>query len=1352
MSKYVKPYVIGYDLGDQTVASVAINANYNVIKQNGHKMAMVNTFSEGQSKAERRAYRETRRNIAHKKWLKKQLYHYFREHQVNGNIDETQRCFKTSWISQRDAKRANDKSEKGLYLTNGDYPTVWHAADALIKNDEQRLPQDAAGRTQLIYEVLHNFLNRRGHFLMPNLKVNGFIQQNFDHAELLKRLRDAAQDELDLKLGNNLNGFKQAMTMTAGILKRKEALIAAIQNDQLNKVDQNRLKILAGLCAGSVVSTKQLMKLFDLHDEPSSKVQLSSADVDEQLDALSHDLPDQDMNLIKIADQIYYQSQLSFLMQPGKSFVDVQLERYDQFGKDLVMLKQRILPHLKSVKDQAKYRDLIDRYVDARGSIRDKSCRNVLKTGKADKSLKPIDQKSFAEDVLKKLVKASYDVDLTSLIGQENVDRITNGNFLVKTRSVQNARVPHQAIQSVVRQIIDRQKQVSGLEWLGHQNYADSWFPDEAYDLERFFDFRIPYFVGPLVHSTDQSEFSWLVRKASGTLTVFNFTKKVDLIASARGFIKRLTAQDTYLLDEPVMASSTMTYQKYAVLDELNRLTVKSMGHIRQLKTDEKQAIYDELFKQKVSVSLLAVARLLQTKFNLFNDVKLGDNVIAYVKGLSQENPNLSGAKAKFNNSLSTYHKWRCSYGFSDEQIKKHFDDFEQIAEILTVFDQDSKLIKRAVLKKFTWLSEEQINQLSKDHLEGWGRLSKRLLTGMTDDHDQTIMDNMWYSQLTLNQCLANQKIKAEIESHRKALMSQSQTRREAIDALLDRSYAAPAVRKVVHRFAGSLLGIMKQMQYAPEMIVIESARVDGKGKMHNTPLAKQIDQVVNELNRDVKSEWKSLSASERKSLTLAQRLYFLQNGKDIYTGKPLDFNNLVNTTNVDHVVPQRLMKDDSLDNKVLTNGITNNLKSGNKCAARIVTAEGQQLWQDLYHAGMMSKAKYNHLRTNWDDPLTQHQGSKMLNRSLTETHQVNRLCAQIATMLTKAFDTKVVTMRSAVTSLLRDKSQFKNTKNRAASDLHHGVDAYLVAFAAQYLWNSYKWLRPILDYNRFYKKAKLPKNLKISDVGFDDLFNDEQYSKLLGRLNHFDMNQIRVHYETGLPAISAGGTLANATIQPAGSLRKGKNYLPVQGQNPDIYGYRNSITNCKMVLVKITKGNKQGMYRFVSIPRNKENIIEEYVGSQAKNAEIIRRDLTVFDLFEIPGTGLEFAANGDEFVLRNQIPYSNKMLRLINQKEQLNADELKQLIKQMINLIKNQYQYMINHQLGTNFVKIGVMNVDGELAKEHDIDHLREIVDDLLIGFNCSKARVSFHIGDVKFSSLGRWKQTCWPNVKMVK
>lgn len=54
--------------------------------------------------------------------------------------------------------------------------------------------------------------------------------------------------------------------------------------------------------------------------------------------------------------------------------------------------------------------------------------------------------------------------------------------------------------------------------------------------------------------------------------------------------------------------------------------------------------------------------------------------------------------------------------------------------------------------------------------------------------------------------------------------------------------------------------------------------------------------------------------------------LYFMQGGRDIYTGEPLNIDNL-SSYDIDHILPQSLIKDNSLDNRVLVHPLVNREK-----------------------------------------------------------------------------------------------------------------------------------------------------------------------------------------------------------------------------------------------------------------------------------------------------------------------------------------------------------------------------------------------------------------------------------------
>ena len=113
-----------------------------------------------------------------------------------------------------------------------------------------------------------------------------------------------------------------------------------------------------------------------------------------------------------------------------------------------------------------------------------------------------------------------------------------------------------------------------------------------------------------------------------------------------------------------------------------------------------------------------------------------------------------------FNNSFSTYIDYRNIFGDEIDNPNKQAD-FEKMIEWSTVFE-DRKIFKRK-LKEITWLTSEQIKQVSSKRYSGWGRLSKKLLTQITDENGVNILQRLWNEPETLTEVLANPVIKRKI-------------------------------------------------------------------------------------------------------------------------------------------------------------------------------------------------------------------------------------------------------------------------------------------------------------------------------------------------------------------------------------------------------------------------------------------------------------------------------------------------------------------------------------------------------------------------------------------------------------
>ena len=103
------------------------------------------------------------------------------------------------------------------------------------------------------------------------------------------------------------------------------------------------------------------------------------------------------------------------------------------------------------------------------------------------------------------------------------------------------------------------------------------------------FNFRIPYYVGPL--STRHKENGanvWIQRKEEGYIYPWNFEQKVDEEASNESFIRRMTNKCTYIPTEDVIPKMSLLYSKFMVLNELNNLKIRG----KEITVSQKQAIY----------------------------------------------------------------------------------------------------------------------------------------------------------------------------------------------------------------------------------------------------------------------------------------------------------------------------------------------------------------------------------------------------------------------------------------------------------------------------------------------------------------------------------------------------------------------------------------------------------------------------------------------------------------------------------------------------------------------------------------------------------------------------------------
>ena len=95
-------------------------------------------------------------------------------------------------------------------------------------------------------------------------------------------------------------------------------------------------------------------------------------------------------------------------------------------------------------------------------------------------------------------------------------------------------------------------------------------------------------------------------------------------------------------------------------------------------------------------------------------------------------------------------------------------------------------------------------------------------------------------------------------------------------------------------------------MGHKPESIVIEMARENqttAKGNSKSQQRFKRLSNAISKLGSNILKEHPTDNTELQNDRLF---LYYLQNGKDMYTGEPLDINQL-SSYDIDHIIPQAL-------------------------------------------------------------------------------------------------------------------------------------------------------------------------------------------------------------------------------------------------------------------------------------------------------------------------------------------------------------------------------------------------------------------------------------------------------------
>lgn len=916
---------------------------------------------------------------------------------------------------------------------------------------------------RLVYLALAHMIKYRGHFLIEGdfNSRNNDIKKNFQ--DFLDSYNAIFESDLSLENSKQLEEIvKDKISKSA----KKDRLLKLFPGEKNSGIFSEFLKLIVG-------NQADFRKYFNLDEKTS--LHFSKESYDEDLETLLGHIGDDYSDVFLKAKKLYDAILLSGILTVTDNEIEAPLSsamimRYKEHEEDLALLKA----YIRNISLET-YNEVF---------------KDDTKNGYAGY----IDGKTNQEDFYVYLKKL-----LTGLEGADYfLEKINREDLLRKQRTFDNGSIPYQIHLQEMRAIIDKQAK---------------FYPFLAKNkekIEKILTFRIPYYVGPLARGN--SDFAWSIRKRNEKITPWNFEDVIDKESSAEAFINRMTSFDLYLPEEKVLPKHSLLYETFTVYNELTkvRFIAEGMRDYQFLDSKQKKDIIRLYFKGKRKVT--------------------DKDIIDYLHAIDgYDGIELKGIEKQFNSSLSTYHDL-----LNIINEKEFLDDssneaiIEEIIHTLTIFE-DREMIKQRLSKFDNIFDKSVLKKLSRRHYTGWGKLSAKLINGIRDEKSgKTILDYLiddGISNRNFMQLIHDDTLSFKKKIQKAQIIGDQDNIKQVVQSLP----GSPAIKKGILQSIKIVDELVKVMGRNPESIVVEMARENqytNQGKSNSQQRLKRLEESLKGLGSKILKENVPAKLFKIDNNALQNErlyLYYLQNGKDMYTGDDLDIDRLSNY-DIDHIIPQAFLKDNSIDNKVLVSSASNRGKSDDVPSLDVVKKR-KTFWHQLLKSKLISQRKFDNLTKAERGGLSPEDKAGFIQRQLVETRQITK---HVARLLDERFNNKkdednkalrtvkIITLKSSLVSQFR--KDFELYKVREINDFHHAHDAYLNAVAASALLKKYPKLEPEFVYGDYpkYNSFRERKSATEKVYFYSNIMNIFKKSITLADGTVIDRPLIEVNEETG--------------------------------------------------------------------------------------------------------------------------------------------------------------------------------------------------------------------------------------------
>lgn len=1220
------PYNIAVDIGTSSVGYAVLDMQGKLVKLNSRNLWGVRLFNEGDTAVETRLFRNGRRRYVRRRQRIKLFQNLISEDLLS--VDEGFFArLKESFLHRED----RESPELYILFNDKEFDEVkyYNRFPTIYHLRQHLMDSEEKADIRLVYLALHHIIKYRGNFLYEGQELQGGIDlvsavnTMLDSFYLCEEWDADKKSDVAFKVSEIIKDKKE------GKRDRKKAIEVILDFDKEYK------QVATNLSALLLGSKGDLRKLFSLDAEEDIKIALSD---DDSYEKASESLNDEQIICFENMQKVYSATILSNLLSNSdgsETYPNISLamiNKYEKHSYDLKLLKNFYKNHLS----KAQYKKMFSS--DKRNK------------GAYEKYIHAI--KSFSvEDLYKAIIK-----DIESISSSESkfiLSEIEKGNFLPKINSKDNGAIPYQLHKHELIKILEKQSK---------------FYPSLAENKDKIIsilEFKIPYYVGPL--SGDQTRFNWATRKADGKIYPWNFNDIVDTDKAAEDFITRMRNSCTYLPLEDVLPKNSLLYTEYEVRNEIKQIKLDDhfMAHYLQ------NELYEEIFKVYKTVKMETLKNWLKQK----------GITPTKITGFQKEN--------EFASSMKSYIDFKNILG---EVNHKDREMIEEIILWLTLFNE-KEIIDRKIRQKYENISSAQRKKIINLKYAGWGRLSKKLLTGIKaeDRHGnyKSIMDLLRSTDKNFMQILYNKEYKfLELIDEENNFAVDNPLSYESVKNL----YTSPANKRCIWQTILVIKEIEKIMRHPPQNIYVEFARSEEEKRRTDSrykDLEKKYEKALND-NSDLQLIISDLKKYEKNPKAFDDRalyLYFLQNGKCLYTGRRIDIDQL-NRCEIDHIIPRSYIKDDSFENLALVYRGENQRKSDSLLLDESIIQKQNQYWKHLKKCGLMGDKKYNNLtRTNFSNDALK----GFIARQLVETRQITK---HVVNLLKQHYTgTDIVAIRAGLSHDIREK--YELYKCRDINDYHHAYDAFLAGVIGRYIQTCFPYLEDEIicgEYRKFIKdkkkEGKKDRGYGYVVDGFQNIKHDKETGEVLWDGEDMVHYLIKAYnykdYYVSKKQEELTGEFYNQTIY---SKTDSKASIPLKKNLPvEKYGGYSGVTQAYYAVIEYDhkKGRKKELVGIpvyiVRLQKTKSNAITEYLIEQGYNNAVILKD-KIKKYQKIAYEGHEYylvadseVSNAKQLILS---PQDVKVIHLISSSQKPNnvsEDELDFVIEHIIEKISFQY------------------------------------------------------------------------------